>query len=86
MIFSLSCTILYLQVVTDFGLKYANDVLRTIESGEEKPVQSLLEQWLREGKMSDKEAMMSSTSMFAAGVDTVSFYQITLFLQSLVII
>ena len=47
-----------------------------VEAGEEKPIQGLLEQWLREGRMSETEAVMSSTSMFAAGVDTMSFLSI----------
>lgn len=43
-----------------------------VKAGEESPVQGLLEQWLREGKMDECEAVMASTSMFAAGVDSVS--------------
>ena len=42
-----------------------------IKAGEERPVQGLLEQWLREGKMNENEAVMTSTSMFTAGVDSV---------------
>ena len=34
-------------------------------------VQGLLEQWLREGKMTEEEALMLSADMFFAGVDTV---------------
>ena len=45
--------------------------LQTIESGEDRPVQGLLEQWLRGGKMTDKEAVMTSVDMFTAGVDLV---------------
>ena len=54
-------------------MKYANEVVKMIETGEERPVQGLLEQWLRQGKMTKREAIMSSTSMFSAGVDLVSF-------------
>ena len=44
-----------------------------IDNGEEEnEVQGLLEQWLREGKMSVEEALMLSADMFFAGVDTVS--------------
>ena len=53
-------------------MKYADKVLKMIKAGEERPVQGLLEQWLREGKMDEVEAVMASTSMFAAGVDSVS--------------
>ena len=55
-------------------MKCANEVERMVKAGEEKPVQGLLEQWLREGKMEENEAVMTSTSMFTAGVDTVSLY------------
>ena len=53
-------------------MKYANEVVKMIEAGEERPVQGLLEQWLKQGKMTEREAIMSSTSMFSAGVDSVS--------------
>ena len=53
-------------------MKQAEQVLKMIEAGEEKSVQGLLEQWLREGKMTEKEVLMESTNMFAAGVDSVS--------------
>ena len=61
-----------LQVTTKFGMKYAKEVQKMVEAGEERPVQGLLEQWLREGKMDENEAIMASTGMFTAGVDTVS--------------
>ena len=65
--------ILSSQTTTNYGMKYAKQVRKMVEAGEEKPIQGLLEQWLREGRMSETEAVMSSTSMFAAGVDSVSF-------------
>ena len=43
-----------------------------VKAGEERTVQGLLEQWLGEGKMDEHEAVMTSTSMFTAGVDSVS--------------
>ena len=61
-----------LQVTTNYGMKYANEVQKMVKAGEERPVQGLLEQWLREGKMDENEAVMTSTSMFTAGVDSVS--------------
>lgn len=54
-------------------MKFAKEVWKMVEAGEERPVQGLLEQWLREGKMTEREAVMSSNNMFIAGVDTVSF-------------
>ena len=48
---------------------------RKIESGEEgEEVQGLLEQWLREGKMTEEEALMNAADLFFAGVDTVRTY------------
>ena len=60
------------QITTNYGMKHAKEVQKMVEAGEESPVQGLLEQWLREGKMDEQEAVMTSTSMFTAGVDTVS--------------
>ena len=53
-------------------MKCVNEVQKMVKAKEERPVQGLLEQWLREGKMDENEAVMTSTSMFTAGVDTVS--------------
>jgi hypothetical protein len=60
------------QITTNYGMKYAKEVQTMIKAGEESPIQGLLEQWLREGKMDEHEAVMTSTSMFTAGVDSVS--------------
>ena len=60
------------QISANYGMKHAKEVQKMVKAGEESPVQGLLEQWLREGKMDEHEAVMTSTSMFIAGVDTVS--------------
>ena len=60
------------QVTTNYGMKCVNEVQKMVKAKERRPVQGLLEQWLREGKMDENEAVMTSTSMFTAGVDTVS--------------
>ena len=53
-------------------MKHADKVRQKIEAGEEEgEVQGLLEQWLREGKMTEENALMLSADMFFAGVDTV---------------
>ena len=52
--------------------KEAEKVYSQIESGKESEMQGLLEQWLREGKMTEEEAICESMSMFTAGVDTVN--------------
>ena len=65
--------LLVIQVTKEYGLKHAERVRRKIESGEEgEEVQGLLEQWLRERKMTEEEALMNAADMFFAGVDTVS--------------
>ena len=67
--------LLVIQVTKEYGLKHAERVRRKIESGEEgEEVQGLLEQWLREGKMTEEEALMNASDMFVAGVDTVCIY------------
>ena len=60
------------QLLKEYGLKHAEIARKKIETGEESEVQGLLEQWLREGRMSEAEALMISADMFGAGVDTVS--------------
>ena len=68
-----SIIIWHWQITKDYGLKHAEKVHRKIESGEEgEEVQGLLEQWLREEKMTKEEALMNAADMFFAGVDTVS--------------
>ncbi len=47
-------------------------VYARMSSGEESETPGLLEQWLREGKLSEEDAITTSISMFLAGVDTVS--------------
>ena len=67
------------QITTNYGMKYAKEVQKMVQAREERPVQGLLEQWLREGKMDEHEAVMTSTSMFTAGVDSVSIEYIILY-------
>ena len=56
----------------EYGLKHAEEARQRIEAGEESEVQGLLEQWLREGKLTQAQALVTSSDLFAAGVDTVS--------------
>ena len=60
------------QVIKNYSLKNAEEMMKAIRAGKETPDQGLLEQWLREGKMTEAEAIMASGDMFAAGVDSVS--------------
>ena len=52
-------------------MKHAERVRQKIKYGDESEVQGLLEQWLREGKVDETEALLSATDMFTAGVDSV---------------
>ena len=56
-------------------MKHTGAVREKVKVGEESEVQGLLEQWLREDKMTEAEALMTSADMFGAGVDTVSINQ-----------
>ena len=65
-------------------MKHAEAVWEKIKAGEESEVQGLLEQWLRDGKMTETEALLSATDMFTAGVDSVRIQlYILLFFQHL---
>lgn len=57
-----------------FSVKHAENAWKKIKSGEESKVQGLLEQWLREGKMTESEALTTSGDMFGAALDTVRVY------------
>ncbi len=61
-----------MQGTNDHGSKYANKLQEKLEKGESSEVQGLLEQWLREKKLSTEEAVAMSSSMFSAGVHTVN--------------
>ena len=54
--------------------KEADRLYSRLNAGEESKVPGLLEQWLREGKMSEEEALNESVGMFLVGVDTVIIY------------
>ena len=53
-------------------MKEMKDLYSRLEAGEESEAPGLLEQWLREGKLSEDEALNEAVSAFTAGVDTVS--------------
>ena len=57
-------------------MKHAKRVQQKIQSGEESEVQGLLEQWLRDGRLTETEALVSATDMFTAGVDSVRTYYV----------
>ena len=65
-----------MQITRGFGMKHAKRVQQKIQSGEESEVQGLLEQWLRDGRLTEMEALLSATDMFTAGVDSVRTYYV----------
>ena len=54
------------------GGKYANRLQEKLERGESSEVQGMLEQWLREKKITTEEAVVMSSAMLTAGVHTVT--------------
>ena len=61
-----------LKGVYEVGSKQAEKVIAKMAAGGEPgEVQCLLEQWLREEKMSREEAVVLSSDMFSVGVHTV---------------
>ena len=70
--------------MNEIGHKYAalymekiNDSVQKAE-GKKRIGQSLMEQWLIEGRMSIETAIQSSTVLLATGMDTVSYILLTL--------
>ena len=49
-----------------------NRITALVKAGKESSTPGLLEQWLREGKLSEEEAVTEAIQLFPAGVDTVS--------------
>ena len=52
-----------------------------LESGEESEAPGLLEQWLREGKVTEEEAIIEAITMFTAGIDTVNIFHYTVIFE-----
>ena len=63
---------LLLQGTYEHSSKYANKLQEKLERGESSKVQGMLEQWLREKKLSTEEAVTTSATMFTAGIHTVT--------------
>ena len=47
-----------------------------LERGEESEAPGLMEQWLREKKLTEEEIVNEAAGTFGAGVDTVSFIEL----------
>ena len=67
-----------LDKIIEIGCKYADLYMEKIKAGVQKAKgekmsgQSIMEQWLIEGKMSSKQAIRTSAGLLSAGMDTVS--------------
>ena len=66
----------FLQGTFSHGSKYATDLRKELDRGESSEVQGMLEQWLREKKMSTEEAVSLSASMLIAGIHTVYIHKL----------
>ena len=65
-----------LDTISEMTTKYADEhlerIMEGVKKGEKQYGQSLLEQWLIEGKQSKEKAVQNAISMMGAGMDTVS--------------
>ena len=65
------------DTISRIGRKYADQymdcIMKGVDKGEKQSGQSLLEQWLIEGKLSKEDAITNAASMMGAGMDTVSY-------------
>jgi len=60
-----------IQVLDDRTKLERDRIVAEISSGKENRKQSLLEQWLREGKLAEDVIINETKDIFAAAVDTV---------------
>ena len=51
----------------------AEKIYEQVAAGKTNEVPGLLEQWLREGKMSEKDAIYEAAGLFSTAIDSVSF-------------
>ena len=65
-----------LDILSEMTTKYADQhlerIMEGVKKGEKQYGQSLLEQWLIEGKQSKEKAVQYAIGMMGAGMDTVS--------------
>jgi hypothetical protein len=62
----------YYKVINKISREELDKLYSKLKAGEESECPGLMEQWLKEGKISEEEAMTTAADMFIAGVDTVS--------------
>ena len=61
--------------ILEVATKHAKTVKQRIASGADgSETVGMLEEWLRDGVLTEEEAILQAVAMFAAGVDTVSIY------------
>ena len=65
-----------MDTLSEMTTKYANQhlekIMEEVKKGEKQYGQSLLEQWMIEGKQSKEKAVQNAIGMMGAGMDTVS--------------
>ena len=60
------------KIGTEYADQHMARIMEGVSKGEKHTGQSLLEQWLIEGKQTKEEAVKFSTGILAGGLDTVS--------------
>ena len=65
------CLSAFLQTGYAFAAKEMEKLYSRLERGVESETPGLMEQWLREKKLTEEEIMSEAVEMFGAGVDTV---------------
>ena len=63
---------LHMQVIHGMSKKEVTKLKKRLESGQESQTPGFLEQWLKEGKITEEQAITEAGNMFLAGVDTVN--------------
>ena len=66
------------EIAAIYADQHMGRIMKTVGKGEKQHGQSLLEQWLIEGKQSKEEAIRNAALMVAAGMDTVRLYLVDL--------
>ena len=60
------------EMTTKYADQHMDKIMEGVEKGETQYGQSLLEQWLIEGKQTKEKAVQNAIGMMGAGMDTVS--------------
>ncbi len=66
------------SIAMSYADQHMDKIMEGVKKGETQYGQSLLEQWLIEGKQTKEKAVRNVTTMFSAGMDTVCHYGLVL--------